>query len=249
MRLLGMDNGGRTAVIIGASSGIGEALARELHKAGWRMGLLARRIDKLEALAADLGARVSVAYCDVSKNDCIANFNAMIDALSGADLVIISAGCGYLSPTHNNGQDEEMVSVNVTGFMAIAQAACAHFQTRGHGHLAAITSVAALRGNGEARTYAACKAFQSVYLDGLRHAIRQAGVPVTITELQPGFVDTAMMKTKTPLSPLVRRLLVADASTAARQMLRAIHRKQKHAYITRRYAPIAFLLRLLPRPG
>ena len=244
-----MDNAERTAVIIGASSGIGEALARELHKAGWRLGLLARRVDKLRTLAADLGARVSVDYCDVSKHDCIHKFNMMVEALGGADLVVISAGCGYLNPTHNNGQDEEMVSVNITGFMTIAEAACLHFQRRGHGHLAAITSVAALRGNAEGTTYAASKAFQSVYLDGLRHAMRQAGVSVTITELQPGFVDTAMMKTRKPLSPVVRRLLVCDAPTAARQMVRAITRKQKHAYITKRYGPIAFLLKLLPRPG
>ena len=98
-------------------------------------------------------------------------------------------------------------------------------------------------------TYAASKAFQSTYLDGLRHAMQQAGVPVTITELQPGFVDTAMLKTRTPLPPLVRRLLVCDASTAAKQMLRAIHRKQKHAYITKRYGPLALLLKVLPRPG
>jgi NADP-dependent 3-hydroxy acid dehydrogenase YdfG len=55
------------AIIIGASSGIGEALARELHKAGWRLGLLARRVDKLQALAADLGSGASIAYLDVSK--------------------------------------------------------------------------------------------------------------------------------------------------------------------------------------
>jgi short-subunit dehydrogenase len=79
--------------------------------------------------------------------------------------------------------------------------------------------------------------------------MQQAGVPVTITELQPGFVDTAMLKTRTPLPPLVRRLLVCDASTAAKQMLRAIHRKQKHAYITKRYGPLALLLKVLPRPG
>lgn len=248
MPLWGMNIAERTAVIVGASSGIGAALARELHRAGWRLGLLARRIDNLNALAADLGDRVSVAYCDVSKKDCIDSFNAMAQRASGADLVVISAGCGYLSPTHNNGQDEEMVSVNITGFMAIAQAACRHFHTRGHGHLAAITSVAALRGNSDGMTYAASKAFQSAYLDGLREATRQAGVPVTITELQPGFVDTAMMKTRTPLPPVARRLLVCDAPTAARQMLRAITRKQKHAYITKRYGPIAFLLKLVPRP-
>jgi hypothetical protein len=58
-----------------------------------------------------------------------------------------------------------------------------------------------------------------------------------------------MMKTKTPLPPLARRLLVCDASTAARQMIRAISCERNHAYITKRYTVIAFLLKLLPRPG
>ncbi len=247
MPLLGMDKAGRAAVIIGASSGSGAALARELHKAGWRLGLLARRIDNLKALAADLGSCVSVGYVDISKSDCIDNFKAMVEGLGGADLIIISAGRGYLNPTDE--QEQEIVAANITGFMAIARAACRYFQTRGHGHLAVMTSIAALRGNGEATTYAATKAFQSTYLDGLREAMREARVPVTITELQLGFVDSAMLKTTAPLRPLVRRLLVCDATTAARRMLRAINCKRKHAYITRRYAPPAFFLKLLPRPG
>jgi len=244
-----MQTEARTAVIIGASSGIGEALARELHKTGWRLGLLARRMDRLNALAADLEPGVSVGYLDVSKADCIDNFRRMTEQLGGADLVIISAGCGYLNPMHDDGPDRETASVNVVGFMAIASAAFRHFQTRGHGHLAAITSVAALRGNGEAAVYAASKAFQSTYLDGLRASAQQLKLPVTVTELQPGFVDTAMMKTSTPLSPFVRRLLVCDAPTAARQMLRAIFRNRKHAYITKRYGLIAVVLKLMPRPG
>lgn len=247
--LLDMKSEGRTAVIIGASSGIGEALARELHKDGWRLCLLARRVDKLTALAAQLGSGVFVGYLDVSKSDCVDRFHAMTEDLGGADLVIISAGCGYLNPMHESGPDQETVAVNVIGFMAIAQAAFRLFLTRGQGHLAAITSVAALRGSGEAAAYAASKAFQSTYLDGLRASAHALRVPITVTELQPGFVDTAMMKTKNPLPPLVRRLLVCDAPTAARQMLRAIFRNQKHAFITKRYAFIAFWLKLMPRPG
>jgi short-subunit dehydrogenase len=240
---------GQTAIIVGASSGIGEALARELHKAGWSLGLLSRRTEKLSVIATDLGARVSVGYADVSSDDCIDRFHGMADALGGVDLVIISAGCGYLNPEHEIGLDRETVAVNVSGFIAIAQAAFRHFRERGHGHLAAITSVAALRGSGDATVYAASKAFQSVYLDGLRESARQKKLSITVTELQPGFVDTAMMKTATPLSPFVHRLIVSDAITAARQMLHAISRKKKHAYITRRYAGIALLLKVLPRPG
>ena len=206
MSSLRMPNVERTAIIVGASSGIGEALAWELHRDGWRLGLFARRIDKLTALAAELGASVSVGYLDVSKRDCIEDFNAMAGSLGAVDLVIISAGMGYLNPTHTNGRDEEIVAVNVTGFMAIAQAACLHFRKQGRGHLAAITSVAALRGNGEATTYAASKAFQSTYLDGLRESMREERLPVTVTELQPGFVDTAMLKTDATVASCPRSI-------------------------------------------
>jgi short-subunit dehydrogenase len=196
-----------------------------------------------------LGARVSVGYVDVSSDDCVDRFREMAAALGGVDLVIISAGCGFLNPQHEIGSDRETVAVNVSGFMAMALTAFRHFQERGQGHLAAITSVAALRGTGDGTVYSASKAFQSVYLDGLRESAQQKKLPITVTELQPGFVDTAMMKTATPLPPVLHRLIVSDATTAARQMLRAIFRKKKHAYITRRYAGIALVLKLLPRPG
>jgi short-subunit dehydrogenase len=238
----------KAAVIVGASSGIGEALARQLHREGWRLALLARREERLAAIAEELGERVSTAIVDVSLDDCVRQFEALLLEVGGADLVVLSAGTGHVNPQHELLLDQETIAVNVHGFMAIAQAAFHHFQQRGQGHLAAITSIAALRGSAEATSYAASKAVQSVYLDGLRDSAQQKRLPITITELQPGFVDTRMMKTGTPLPPLVRRLLVSDATTAARQMLRAISRKQKHAYITRRYAPIAWLMRMLPRP-
>jgi len=124
-----------------------------------------------------------------------------------------------------------------------------HFLKRGRGHLVGITSVAALRGNHEAAAYAASKAFQSIYLDGLRELARHSGLPIAITEVQPGFVDTAMMKTDRPLPAVARRLLVASPATAARQILRAVRKRAKHAYITRRYALVALLFKLAPRPG
>jgi short-subunit dehydrogenase len=141
------------------------------------------------------------------------------------------------------------VTVNVLGFMKTAQVAVRHFVKRGRGHLVGITSVAALVGVGEAAAYSASKAFQSLYLDGLRDLMRQRGVPIVITEVQPGFVDTAMMKTERPLPALARWLLVSSPTVAARQILRAVRKRSKHAYITRRYALVALLFKLLPRFG
>jgi short-subunit dehydrogenase len=237
----------RSALIIGASSGIGEALAHQLHRAGWRLGLLARRLDRLEALRETLGPETVVRALDVGQRDAAEVLQQVIEELGGVDLVIISAGTGHNGALHWE-LDVETVTVNVLGFMAVAQAAMQHFLTRGRGHLVGISSIAALRGS-RAAVYAASKAFQSVYLDGLREVARESGHPIVVTEVQPGAVDTAMLKPDRPLPAVVRRLFVASPEKAARQILRAIQKRKKHAYITRRYAPVAFIIKLLPRPG
>jgi short-subunit dehydrogenase len=238
----------RTAVIVGASSGIGEALAHELSRAGWRLGLLARRLERLEAIRATLGPETVVRGLDVAQRDSAATLEQLLEELGGVDLVIISAGAGHNNPELQSELDVETVMVNVLGFMAMAQVAMRHFLRRGRGHLVGISSIAALRGN-PAAAYAASKAFQSVYLDGLRALARQSGHAIVVTEVQPGGVDTTMLKPARPLPPLVRRLFVASPTKAARQILRAVQKQKKHAYITKRYALVAFLLKLLPRPG
>jgi short-subunit dehydrogenase len=240
---------GHTAVIVGASSGIGEALARELNREGWRLGLLARRLDRLEALRETLSPETVVRRIDVTQRDAPAIFEQVLQELGGIDLVIISAGTGHANRDLNWELDADTLNVNVLGFVAIAQAAMRHFLWRRRWHLVGISSVGALRGNAPAAAYSGSKAFQSVYLDGLRDLARQSGYPIAVTEVQPGFVDTAMMKPERPLPPLVRWLLVSSPETAARQILRAVRKRAKHAYITRRYAVVALFLKLLPRAG
>jgi len=240
----------RTAVIVGASSGIGEAIARQLAAEGWRVGLAARRLDRLEKLSRELGVGTTFRRLDLvdaeSATDALAH---LIDELGGADLVVISAGTGYPNPTLEWTPDRDTLLTNVLGFAAVAQIAMRHFISRRKGHLVGISSIAALRGSGGAAAYGASKAFQSIYLDGMRELARKSGFPIAVTEVQPGFVDTAMMKTDQPLAPVIRRLLVTTAEVAAAQILRAVRNRVKHAYITRRYGVIAFLLRRMPRPG
>jgi short-subunit dehydrogenase len=241
-------NGAGTAVIIGASSGIGEALARELDRAGWRLGLVARRLERLEAIGAALSPETVVRNLDVTHPDAAATLEQLFEQLGGVDLVVISAGTGHNNPDLLWELDADTVTVNVVGFMAMAGVAMHHFLRRGRGHLVGISSIAALRGNAAA-AYAASKAFQSVYLDGLRDLARQSGHAIAVTEVQPGGMDTAMLKPARPLPGVVRWLFVASPARAARQILRAVQRRRKHAYITKRYALVAVLLKLLPRPG
>jgi short-subunit dehydrogenase len=239
-----------TAVIVGASSGIGAALARRMGGSGWRLGLLARRIDRLEALRATLETdTVLVRGLDVTDDRAAYVLARTLDELGDVDVIVISTGTGHLNPQLVDGLDEDTLRVNVTGFAMVARSAMRYFIARGRGHLIGITSVAALRGNGTAASYAASKAFQSVYLDGLRELAVRSGAAIAVTEVQPGFVDTAMLKTDRPLSALAKRLLVASPEVAAEQIARTLRTRPKHVYVTRRYWTIAWLLRLLPRPG
>ena len=234
---------GGTAVIVGASSGIGEALARLIHADGWRVHLLARREDQLRSVAASLGDRVATHVIDLSEIvSARAAFGALLEAIGDVDVVVVSAGTGDENPDLDWAIEKRTFDVNVIGFAAVADASMNHFREAGGGHLIGITSLAALRGSGPAASYAATKAFQSTYLDGLRALGKASGAAITVTEIQPGFVDTAMMKAPNPF-------WVISADEAARQIQRAIARRPKHAYVPRRWALVAWILRWLPRPG
>ena len=239
----------QTAVIIGASSGIGEALARELHREGWRLCLMARRIDRLEALRQSLAPQTVVHGIDVTQPDTPAILERVLVELGGAELVIITAGTGHNNRDLREDLDMDTVTVNVLGFMKVAQTVVRHFVNHGRGHLVGISSVAALRANQSAAAYCASKAFQSVYLDGLRDLAGRSGLPIVITEVKPGFVDTAMMKPERPLGAIAHFLLVVSPAVAARQIMKAVRRRAKHVYVPRRYVLIALLAKLLPRPG
>ena len=239
----------RTAVIVGASSGIGEALTHQLNREGWRLGLLARRLDRLEGLRRVLPADTVVRRIDVTHDSAAEIFDDVITELGGVDLVIISAGAGHNNRDLQWQLDVETITVNVLGFMTVAQVAIRHFVKRGRGHLVGVSSIASLRGNGAGAAYAASKAFQSVYLDGLRDLARQTGLPITVTEVQPGAIDTAMLQPERPLTTWAKWLFVSSPAMAAQQIMRAVRKRAKHAYIPKRYAVVAVILKLLPRAG
>jgi short-subunit dehydrogenase len=114
--------------------------------------------------------------------------------MDGVDLIIISAGTGFMNPELDWDKENKTIAINVTGFAAIANFAIHYFLKKGAGHLVNISSIAAMRGSGISPAYNASKAIESIYMDGLRNRIAKFGVPITITDIQPGFVDTAMAR-------------------------------------------------------
>jgi len=229
----------KSAIIIGASSGIGRALAVILSTDGYRVGLVARRTDLLTHLGAELPGPCVIKTVDVSQPElAMPLLRELIEELRDVELFIVSAGTGFENEALAWAPERDTIALNVLGFAGMVSVAVAHLETRGSGHLVGISSIAALRGNGGAPAYAASKAFVSNYLQGVRYRFNKLKVPIVVTDVQPGYVDTRMAKGKL--------FWVAPPQTAARQIVAAIRRRKHRVYITRRWRLIAWLLQVLP---
>ena len=228
----------KKAIIIGATSGIGKELAKLLSIEGYSLGISGRRLHLLEDLKTELSTHTYIQDMDVSDSNSIKGLQNLIAAMNGVDLIIISAGTGSVDPDLPWDKEKETIETNVLGFAAMANVAYHHFNQKGSGHLVGISSIAAIRG-GDAPAYSASKAFVSNYLQSLRYVISKSKASITVTDIQPGFVDTAMAKAP-------NLFWVASPQKAAIQIYETIKKKKKHAYITKRWRLIAWALKLMP---
>ena len=230
----------RNAIIVGASSGIGRALASVLSSQGYNLGLAARRVDLLQLAAKEVQTKAFVKLIDVSRpEEAMFALRELIAEMQGVELFVISAGTGFPNPTLDWKPEDETIAVNVRGFAAVANVAAAHLQQRGSGCLVGISSIGALFGNPSAPAYGASKAFVSNYLQALRYRFAAARSPVVVLDVQPGFVDTAMAKAD-------RTFWMATAEKAARQIGDAIQKQKRHVYVTRRWRLVAWLVKGMP---
>ena len=216
----------KVTVITGASSGIGWALAQELAKEGCKLGLVARRREKLEELAADLRSRGSVAawaVADVAEREAtVAAIHHVAAELGPVDLLIANAGVGaptLLDPI-NTPDVERMIRVNLLGVIYAIEAVLPDMLRRRQGHLAAISSMAAYKGLPAESGYCASKAAVNAYMEGLRLHLRKRGIAVTT--ICPGFVRTPMIAVNQFKMPWV-----VEVDDAARRIVRALRRRRK----------------------
>ncbi|MEW6734342.1 MAG: SDR family NAD(P)-dependent oxidoreductase [Acidobacteriota bacterium] len=230
----------KKAIVVGASSGIGRELAKILAKNGYHVGLVARRANLLNELAHEFPNQMFTKAIDVSKPvELMPLLRELIAEMNGVDLFVVSAGNGFINPELAWKPEQETIDVNVSGFTAVVNVAVEHLQARGCGHIVGISSLAALRGNRVAPAYNASKAFVSNYLEGLQHKFSKLKLPIIVTDVQPGFVDTAMAKGE-------GMFWVASPEKAARQIFDAIRKQKKQVYITKRWRIIAWVIKILP---
>lgn len=230
---------------MGASSGIGKELAKRYVENGWLVGITGRRNELLNEFQKKHPEQIFTECFDVRGNDNITHVQSLINKLEGLDLLIYNSGYGDPSETLEWELDKTTYETNVKGFIEIVHFAFNYFVRQGHGHIAATSSLASIRGSSWAPAYSASKAFMSVYMEGLhmkaKKIARKSNTPVDIfiTDIQPGFVNTKLAKGN-------GQFWVAPVEKVGRQIINAIDKKKWRVYVTRRWWLIAQLMKWAP---
>jgi short-subunit dehydrogenase len=233
----------RSALITGASSGIGAALAKHLATQGTEVVLAARREPALRELAETIeaaGGKATTELLDVSDPERTEARIRELDQVHAFELVIANAGIGgsKWSGKLSFADCKPIIDVNVGGMVATLTGALPGMVERKRGHLVGISSVAQYRGLPRAATYCASKAFVSVFLESLRLDLHGTGVDVT--DVRPGFVET-------PMTEVVKFLpFLVDVDQAAKTIAKAIERKRKVLVFPAPMAALGHLLERMP---
>lgn len=217
----------QTTIITGASSGIGKALALELAKRGHNLGLTARRMDRLDALKADIHAQhpqlqIELLSLDVNKCETIAPaMQALIERLGTVNTVVANAGVNELTAVGKGQLAEQLaiVQTNLMGAIATVDAAVEYFRTQKGGHVVGISSLASLTPIPKQAAYCATKSAFSMYMDCAAIELKKHNIH--FTKILPGFVKTEIVDNMEQFPFLV------SAEQAASEM--ANHIEKKHA--------------------
>ncbi len=229
----------KQAIIIGASSGIGWELGVQLAASGYQLGLMARREECLQKLVDLLPGEHFIQATDIARAEqAQEELTALIERMGDVDLIVVNAGVGSAEKKLDWVIEREMIDVNIRGFAAMSIVAMNYFVKRGGGHLAGMSSAASHFSSGLTPTYNASKAFASNYLNGMRSRAAHSKLPITVTTIEPGFVDTPMVEG--------RPMWMATVEKGVSQMVAGLAGKKQHIYITRRWVLVVWLLNITP---
>lgn len=226
-------------VIIGATSGIGKALFLKYANADNRIGIVGRRTNHLNVLSQQYPSKTIVSKADVTNlNEIEQAINTLLKELGHFDLAIMCAGVGD-NATLDYAIERLAIDTNVVGWTYVIDRLYCIFEQQGYGHLVAITSAGGLRGESAAPAYSATKAYQINYMEAIRKKAFRNGGCITVTDVRPGLVDTAMAKGE-------GLFWVMPVDKVASQIIAAISKKKSKVYVTKRWHILALIYRILP---
>lgn len=250
----------KRAIVMGATSGIGQEVARLLAANGYEVGIAGRREERLVQMAQATPGIVTHRQIDVTKEDAPTELHKLIEELGGMDLYVHSSGIGWENVALDADKELKTVETNGVGFVRMVSAAYNWFaeqradeaKQRAEGdeqrasdkernaRIACITSIARTRGLGAAPAYSATKRMQAHYLECLSQQARMRHLNIGITDIRPGFVATDLIAgSHFPLQ--------LKAEDVARTIVRAIERGSEVVTIDWRYRLLVAAWQLIPR--
>lgn len=230
----------KRAIIIGATSGIGEEVAKLLIQQGWHIGIAGRREEALEKLQATAPGQIEIQRLDVTDSDASTLLETLIRKLGGMNLFFLSSGIGSQNPEPKAGNrtkyrpyqrrrihphgDRRLQSLQNPRRWAHR---CHQFHCR-HQRI------------GHRPAYSATKRFQNTYIEALAQLSRMQHLNIHFTDIRPGFVATDLLKSgKFPM--------LMQANQVAKSIVRALNRKKRVIVIDGRYRVVVFFWRMIPR--
>ncbi len=239
------DLNGRTALITGASSGIGRALAEALARAGCQVGLIARRQVALTDVATHIeqfGGRALPLPADVLAPELLKDVVVTaMQAWGRIDIAVANAGVGRLHRVANLTTEKisDIMNLNFYGAWNLFNAVLPGMLAAENGHLVGISSVASFRGAPKSAPYSASKAALDKFMESMRVELKPKGIYCTV--IHPGFVNTPLAAQNNFKMPFI-----LEADDAARRIIRIIAKRKSEAVIPWQLAAFAPFYRLLP---
>jgi short-subunit dehydrogenase len=231
----------KKVIIIGSTSGIGKGLAEHFAANNCKVGLTGRRKELLLELKDENPDAYLTKFLDVTNTtSSIQHLEELTNELGGLDVLVISSGIGEINEALDFEIEKQTIDTNIIGFTCVTDWTFNYFEKQQSGHLVVISSIGGIRGSRQAPSYNASKAYQINYTEGLRQKAAKLKMPIFITDIRPGLVDTKMAKGE-------GLFWVMPLEKAVNQMYKAIIRKKKVVYVTKRWRLIAFVLKILPR--
>lgn len=231
----------KKAIVVGATSGMGKEVAKILVENNYKVAILGRRTELLEEIKSQNPASYIVETFDIQEIDTIEEkLNKLANQLGGLDLILISAGTGKESEKVDFEIEKNTILTNALGFTCTVDWSMNFFENQKFGHLVIISSIAGMKGNRFAPSYSATKAFQMNYMEGMRHRISHLKLPILVTDVRPGFVDTSMARDG-------KKFWIVPLEKAGKQIYKAITKKRKVVYISSKWILVVGLIKILPR--
>lgn len=233
----------KSAIVMGATSGIGYEVAKLLAQRGWKVGIAGRREEILSGMVSEINGIVAYEVIDVTTEQATGGLHRLIRKLGKMDLYFHSSGIGYQNTALDAEKELKTIETNCLGMARLVGDVFRYFEANAEidGQIAVISSIARTKGLGAAPAYSASKRFTSHYLESLCQLTSIKGISnIHISDIRPGFV-------KTPLIEGSDFPMQLDARKVADTIINALERRRSVITINKFYRVLVCFWQMIPR--